>query len=66
MKKRPHAGLVKTKLISTILKNNKTAMELFDVEELFFEDLYKMKNDDLRNVDTELRVQIGIKRSFSY
>lgn len=66
MKTRINPGLIKSTIIHNILKNNKIAQELFGIEKLTIEELYDMKIKDLRNVDSELRIQIGMKRSFKY
>ena len=66
MKKRTNQGLVKLRLINNILYYNKIAQELFGIERLSVEELYDMKIKDLRNVDIELQIQIGIKKIISY
>lgn len=62
----PVKGSSRAKFIRTVIGQSKIAHELFGVPVRSFEELYTMKMNDLRNLESELRVQIGIKRSFSF
>ena len=60
---RLNRGHMRSKLIHGIIGHSKTAHELFGVRVYQFEELYEMKAGELRNLDVELRAQIGIRRS---
>ena len=62
MKVRPNCGTEKHKLIHNILRLNKIAIKTFRLKELTFEELYEMKINDLRNLETELLIQLGINK----
>lgn len=67
IKGREHKGHIRAKLIHDIIEHSKMAHEMFGVQVRKFDELYKMKANDLKNIDAELRIQIGIKRkSFAY
>ena len=66
MKKRPNLGTIKYNLIKEILYLNKSAVKIFGVEELTEDELYEMKINNLKNVKTELIVQLGIKHKFNF
>lgn len=66
-KGRENKGHVRSKIIHGIIEHSKTAHEMFGTKKCQFAELYKMKSNDLKNLDAELRIQIGIKRrSFAY
>ena len=58
-------GMIKERLITSILMQNKIAMELFNTEILQYEELYKLNIMTLKNVNIELQIQIGLKRNYS-
>ena len=60
---KPSRGHMRSKLIHDIIDHSETAHELFGIRVYQFEELYEMKADELRNLDVELRAQIGIRRS---
>jgi len=51
----------KHNLINNIITLNKIAVERFGIKSLKKEELYDIKLNDLKNIETELRIQTGIK-----
>lgn len=51
----------KHNLINDIITLNKIAVERFGIKSLKKEELYDIKINDLKNIETELRIQTGIK-----
>lgn len=51
----------KHNLINDIIKLNKIAVDRFGIKSLKKEELYDIKLNDLKNIETELRIQTGIK-----
>ena len=66
MNKRPNLGTIKYKLVKHILYLNEVAIEVFGIEKLEKEELYQMKISDLKNIKTELIIQLGIKHKFNF
>lgn len=60
----PHTA--KHNLINNIIRLNKIAVEIFDIELLKKEELYNIKFNDLKNIEAELRIQTGSKRHMNY
>lgn len=56
----------RAKFIRTVMKQSEIAHELFNIPKRSFEELYAMKINDLRNLEIELRNQIGLKRNFAF
>lgn len=59
-------GTYKYNLINKILRLNEQAIEKFGIEKLTKEELYKMNINYLKNVESELRVQLGIRPTGMY
>ena len=51
----------KHNLINDIITLNKIAVERFGIKSRKKEELYDIKINDLKNIETELRIQTGIK-----
>lgn len=53
-------------LIQIIINQSKVSHEMYGTEILEFDKLYKIPYTELRNIETEQRIQIGIKRNFAF
>jgi len=60
----PHTA--KYSLIMNIIRLNKIAVEMFDIELLKKGELYDIKFDVLQNIEAELRIQTSSKRHMNY
>lgn len=61
-----NVGRLKENLIHNIIGFSKTASDMFGIKLLTYNELYGKKINELRNIETELRVQIGVKRRFNF
>jgi len=64
--KMTNSHTAKHNLINNIIRLNEIAVKRFDIELLKKEELYDINFNDLKNIETELRIQIGIKRHVDF
>jgi len=56
----------KPQYISTILKMNELAVDVFGIKTLEYDDLKNLTLNELKNIETELRIQLGFKRRYNF